>query len=317
MNQSRKYKPEELQELENQSNQFHEALFSKSIDEDTIVKILSNTTNEERQIIRNYYKKSFNHSIESDIISQLNGKLKEVSIDIFDTPYEYDARELHTALNSFTNDDITIVEIFASRPKMHLEIVDIAYKKFFKISLREDIQKQSSKEYSQFLLSLMDLERPIDQTITGKEAYEIANELIMKGLRIYGKDINLFKKVFVEKSREDLIIISRAYYEKNKKSLYDAIDSEVEGKNRRLLKGLLFAIITPAQWFAKKCYKVLQGTGGNYKTLCRILISRSEIDMYAIRDYYFMETNHNINNDIEEEITGAFGQILINLSLKQ
>ena len=314
MNQQREYNKEELKELENKSNIFHQALFDKNVDENNIVDILSNTTNEERQIIRSYYKKKYNHPIQNDINSQLTGKLREITIDMFDTPYEYDARELHTALNSFSNDDITVIEIFVSRPKSHLDIVDLAYKKFFKISLREDIQKQSSKEYSQFLLALMDFERPLEQTITGDEAYDSAKELIKNGLKVYGTDLNLFKKIFVEKSREDLILIARAYYELCKKSLYDAIESEVGGKNRKLLKGLLFAVITPAQWFAKKCCKTLQGQGGDNNTLVRILISRAEIDMYAIRDYYYMDTNNDIKNDIEDD--SAYGQILVNLSLK-
>ena len=93
---------------------------------------------------------TYNHPIQIDINTQLTGKLGEITIDMFDTPYEYDARELYKALNSFTNDDSIIVEIFASRPKNQLELVDLAYKKFFKISLRDDVKKQGSKEYAQF-----------------------------------------------------------------------------------------------------------------------------------------------------------------------
>ena len=302
--------------MQNKSSQFREALFGKSLDENKIAEILSITTNEERQIIRGFYKKAYNHPIQNDINTQLTGKLREITIDMFDTPYEYDARELYKALNSFTNDDNTIVEIFASRPKNHLEIVDLAYKKFFKISLRDDVKKQGSKEYAQFLLAVMDIERPLDQTISGNEAYDTAKELIKNGLKLYGSDINLFKKVFVEKSREDLILISRAYNELNNKSLYDAIEAEVAGKNRKLLKGLLFAVITPAQWFAKKCLKAIKGLGGDNNTLFRVLISRAEIDMYAIRDYYYMESNSDIKNDLEDDANGALGQILVNLTLK-
>ena len=316
MNQQREYTQEELADLQNKSSQFQEALFGKSIDENKIAEILSITTNEERQIIRGFYKKAYNHPIQNDINTQLTGKLREITIDMFDTPYEYDARELYKALNSFTNDDNTIVEIFASRPKNHLEIVDLAYKKFFKISLRDDVKKQGSKEYAQFLLAVMDIERPLDQTISGNEAYDTAKELIKNGLKLYGSDINLFKKVFVEKSREDLILISRAYNELNNKSLYDAIEAEVAGKNRKLLKGLLFAVITPAQWFAKKCLKAIKGLGGDNNTLFRVLISRAEIDMYAIRDYYYMESNSDIKNDLEDDANGALGQILVNLTLK-
>ena len=120
MNQQKEYTQEELADLQNKSSQFREALFGKSIEGNKIAEILSITTNEERQIIRGFYKKAYNHPIQNDINTQLTGKLREITLDMFDTPYEYDARELYKALNSFTNDDNTIVEIFASRPKNRL-----------------------------------------------------------------------------------------------------------------------------------------------------------------------------------------------------
>ena len=106
------------------------------------------------------------------------------------------------------------------------------YKKFFKISLRDDVKKQGSKEYAQFLLAVMDIERPLDQTISGNEAYDTAKELIKNGLKLYGSDINLFKKVFVEKSREDLILISRAYNELNKKVYMMPLSPKLQVKKK-------------------------------------------------------------------------------------
>ena len=162
----------------------------------------------------------------------------------------------------------------------------------------------------------MEVERPTEQSISGNEAYEYAEELKNGELENIGTDVEKFKTVFIDKSREDLILISRAYYERAQKNLYDAIEAEVPGKNRRLIKAILFAVITPAQWFSKKISKALQGLGGDYNTIRRVLISRAEIDMYAIRDYYFMETNNELRTDIQEDNEDAYTQILTNLSLK-
>ena len=47
------------------------------------------------------------------------------------------------------------------------------------------------------------------------------------------------------------------------------------------------------------------------------IITRAEIDMYAIRDYYYMEYNNELRNDIQDEDNeDSYGQILTNLSLK-
>ena len=316
MSQPQEYTQEDLEELQTKSTQFHDAIFENPIIENNIVDIICSTTNEERQLIRGLYKKAYGHPIQNDINSQLKDKLRQLSIDIFDTPYEYDARELHTALNSFTNDDSVIIEIFSSRPSAYLEVVDQAYNNFFKISLKDEIKKHCGGEFGEFLIALMEVERPMEQTISGSDAYEYANKLKSGGLASLGTDIEIFKDIFIEKSREDLILISRAYYDETKKNLYDAIENEVAGKNRRLLKAILFAIITPAQFFAKKISKAIQGLGGDYNTIRRVLISRAEIDMVAIRDYYYMETNNDLKDDIRDDNEDAYGQILVNLSSK-
>ena len=163
----------------------------------------------------------------------------------------------------------------------------------------------------------MDTERPLDQTISGNEAYEIAGEIAKHGSVAYSSNVNLFKQLFLERSREDLIIISRVFYEKEQKNLYDFFEEEnieqkslfdekeeekkVRNKNIKLSKAILFGVITPAQFFAKKIINTLNGFTSDINTLFRILINREEIDMNAIRNYYLKETNSDMIKDIENE----------------
>lgn len=187
-------------------------------------------------------------------------------------------------------DENIIIEIFSTRPKKYLKIVDIAYKNFFNISLKEEIKKKFSKEYSDYLLIIMDAKRPFGQTISKNEAYEIAKEIVKIGIKEYSNNADLFKKIFVEKSRIDLILISRAYYELEKKSLYETILEEnsrqqlinynnekenVQNKKMKFIKELFLAIITPPQFFAQKCSLALKGLKTDVNTLIRILISKS------------------------------------------
>jgi hypothetical protein len=322
MNTNKVYSPGILDELVNKSIQFHNALLEKDkVNEDIISEILSETNNEKRQIIRNNYKKIFKHPIQDDINKQLtenNYLLHDIAINMFDTPYEFEARELKKALSTtIGGDEDIIIEIFASRPKSHLNMIDLAYEKFYKISLKEDIKNKLSQDYSKFLLTLMESDRPEEQTISKEDAYNFAKDLINNGIKQYTIDVNLFKNIFVEKSRKDLILIARAYYELHQKCLYDDIveesvfqkslfddqeeDKKVRNKIIRLIKGLLFATITPAQFFSQKCSHALTGFTSDINTLLRVLILRSEIDINVIRDYYFKETNNDIMTDIKKE----------------
>ena len=307
---------EEVKNLEQMSIQFHDSLFSKKIDENTIVSILSNTSNFDRQIIRLFYKKKFPNLIQKDIQTQLSGDLGKLVLNLFDLPYEYDARELHRSLTSFKKDEKAIIEIIITRPRSHLILVQKIYKKFYDTSLKNDILNLSSKTFAEFIMAIISSSRPSTQTIKINEAYNIAKDIIKNGVKQYGKNVNLFKEVFVDKSREDLILISRAFYELYKKTLYETIHKEISGINKKLIKDILFGIITPAQWFAKKTYKAMKGSGTDTKTLFRVLISRAEIDMDDIRDYYFRDWNTDLKNDIDGDCSGTYGKILMNLSEK-
>ena len=307
---------EEVKNLEQMSIKFHDSLYRKKIDEETIVSILSTTSNLDRQIIRLFYKKKFPNLIQKDIQTQLSGDFGKLVLNLFDLPYEYDARELHRSLTSFSKDEKAIIEIIITRPRSHLTLVQKIYKKFYNVSLKNDILNLSDKTFSEFLITILASNRPSGLTIKPNDAYNIAKDIIKSGVKQYGKNVNLFKQVFVDRSREDLIMISRAFYDLYKKNLYDVIDNEISGTNKKLIKDILFGLITPAQWFAKKVYKAMKGAGTDEKTLNRVIVSRAEIDMEDIRDYYFRDRNTDLRNDIDGDCSGAYGQLLMNLSEK-
>ncbi len=307
---------EEVKNLEQMSIKFHDSLYRKKIDEETIVSILSTTSNLDRQIIRLFYKKKFPNLIQKDIQTQLSGDFGKLVLNLFDLPYEYDARELHRSLTSFSKDEKAIIEIIITRPRSHLTLVQKIYKKFYNVSLKNDILNLSDKTFSEFLITILASNRPSGLTIKPNDAYNIAKDIIKNGVKQYGKNVNLLKQVFVDRSREDLIMISRAFYDLYKKNLYDVIDNEISGTNKKLIKDILFGLITPAQWFAKKAYKAMKGAGTDEKTLNRVIVSRAEIDMEDIRDYYFRDRNTDLRNDIDGDCSGAYGQLLMNLSEK-
>ena len=308
------FSPGILNELLNKTLLFHNTLSEqKDINEKIIEIILNTTKNDERQKIRDNYKKMFHYPIQNDIskIKEKNILLHDITLNMFDSPFEYDARELNKALNNDIDID-TIIEIFCSRPKSNLELIDLAYTNFFDISLREEIKKKLSKNFSEFLLILMDAERSSEQALIKNEPYKIAEEIIKNGIKLYTKDINMFTNTFVKKSRKDLILISRAYFELSKKCLCEDIIEEdnvqnnnsndfEENKILRLIKNILFLSITPAQFFACKCKEALIGPKRNINNLIRILINRKEIDIKMIRDYYFKENKRDIKIDIKND----------------
>lgn len=298
------------------ARQIHDILTKEPVKEGVLVDILNSTDKNLRQKIRSQYKKIYSHPIQNDLSSNLSYKLKAVTKALFDTPYELDAREFHKGLHTLANDDRLLCELTISRPKSYLDIVDKVYEKFFGISLRDDIKGETSGLYTDYLLAIFDNERPRNNTINEQEARNIAKGIKDKGMKEYANNVGLFKELFIKKSREDLIKICRSFNELYGKSLYEEIKDEASGKILRIMKNLLFVTISPSEWFSKKLYRSMEGLGTNIRMLTRCLLIREDIDMDVIRDFYKMYRGIELHEEIDDETSGSYGNILMNLSLK-
>lgn len=308
-----------INELTEKAKQIKKAFNSKQNNEKEIINILKSTNNSQRQIIRTCYKRLYNKPIQNDIKELLTNNFKELCLSMFDTPYEYDSRELYKSLNSDQVNFKIIIEIFSSRSKSHLNIVNQAYEQFFNISLREDIQKKLSNNFSKFLLAMMDTPRREERLLSNDDGYELAKEIKENDSQIFD-DENIFKNIFLEKSREDLILISRAFFELYKINLYEYIKSlkygEFEEKNKKLIKNILFAVISPSEWFSKKLKKALNGENYDLDQLNRIIIYRSELDLNKIKDYYLNEYGRELYQDIQSITEDSYRETLINICIK-
>ena len=306
----------EIEVAKKKGENFYKLLKAKKVDNDAVFKAIIDTTNYERQIMNDYISKTHSMSIIKALELTFSGSLREILIYMFYSPYELDARLLYTALNSFRMDYKLIVEIFASRPKWYLELIDQEYKKLYKVTLKSELEKKKTKNFNKFLLCLFETEREEGPHIDVKEAEKIVEEIFKKGLKAYGTDLELFKKVFVTKSREDFILISRVFYKNNPKkiNLYQACDDQVGSDNRELLKALVYALCHSSHYFGHNIKKAIVGFGTNVKVLNRILALRSEIDMDVIRERYLGETKKDLIEAIKGDTSGDYCKFLCMLA---
>jgi hypothetical protein len=298
------------------AEELYKLLKAKKLDVNAVFQAILNTNNYERQIMNDYIESTQSKSIISLIDSAFKGDLKEILTYMFYSPYELDARLLNTALSSFRTDSKLIVEIFASRPKWYLELIDQEYKKLYKVTLKSVLEKKKNNNFNKFLLCLFETERPEGKHLELNEAEQIVDEMLKKGLKVYGTDLDLFKKVFVLKSREDFILISRVFFKNNpkKKNLYQACDDQVGGDNRELLKALVYSICDSSHYFGHNLKKAIVGLGTNTKVLNRILALRSEIDIDVIRERYLGETGRTLVDDIKGDTSGDYCKFLCMLA---
>ena len=295
----------------------HNMLNEKNINYDSFFSFLLSTTNYERQIIAEEYKSKFIKTIFDDINTQISNKdVKYIVTLLFYNYYELDARTLHKALKEKRNEK-PIVEIFASRPSWFLQIVNDEYKKLYGITLKEELSQEKKSDFISFLQCILVTPRLKTNFIkTEKQAGDVVQEIITKGLKKYGTDVELFKNLFVKNSREDLINICREFkaIDKKKRNLYDAVDDTISKTTRELIKAIIFAVVMPSQYFAHLIKKSIVGIGTDEETLSRVLVERHEIDMDFIRSYYKLETKRELVDDIIGDTSGNYQKITVKLA---
>ena len=295
----------------------HNMLNEKNINYDSFFSFLLSTTNYERQIIAEEYKSKFTKTIFDDINTQISNKdVKYIVTLMFYNYYELDARTLHKALKEKRNEK-PIVAIFASRPSWFLQIVNDEYKKLYGITLKEELSQEKKSDFISFLQCILVTPRLKTNFIkTEKQAGDVVQEIITKGLKKYGTDVELFKNLFVKNSREDLINICREFkaIDKKKRNLYDAVDDTISKTTRELIKAIIFAVVMPSQYFAHLIKKSIVGIGTDEETLSRVLVERHEIDMDFIRSYYKLETKRELVDDIIGDTSGTYQKITVKLA---
>ena len=296
----------------------NDILNKKTLNYDEFFGFLMSTTNYERQIIAEEYKQKFSKTVFEEINAKISNKdTKNIVTLMFYNYYELDARTIHKALKEGKRNEKPIIEIFASRPSWFLQIVNDEYKRIYGITLKEELAQEKKSDFITFLQCILVTPRLKTNFIKNeKQAGDVVQDIISKGLKKYGTDVELFKNLFVKNSRDDLIYICREFkvMDKKKRNLYDAVDDTVPKTTKELIKAIIYAVVLPSNYFAHLLKKSIVGLGTDEETLNRVLVERQEIDMDFIRSYYKLETKRELVDDIKGDTSGVYQQITVKIA---
>ena len=91
------------------------------------------------------------------------------------------------------------------------------------------------------------------------------------------------------------------------------IDSEFSGDIKKLIKTVLYANISPSEYFATRINNAVKGLGTNEKILNRVIVTRNEIDIPIIKQYYKLLYGKDMVEDIKDDVSGDYRNLLVAL----
>ena len=284
-------------------------------DKEAIINLVTSRNNKQRLQIRDEYKASYGRDLIADLKSEFSGHLKDTLIAMFYHPIDFDCLSLRSAMKGLGTDEDTLIEIIATRPGYIIKQIIEKYPILFEgRNLVDDIKSETSGSFRRLLVSLLQGSRSENTEPDIEECEKIAKELYDAGEKKWGSDDSVFNRIFALRSPMEIACISRAYHKITGHTILQAINNEFSGDIKKLLTAVVYAVISPSEFFATKVNKAIKGLGTNDKLLIRIIVSRNEIDMKYIRQYYKQLYKKDMIEDIKGDTSGNYRKILIELA---
>ena len=83
-----------------------------------------------------------------------------------------------------------------------------------------------------------------------------------------------------------------------------------------IMETVVFVMVSPSEYFAKRVNKAIKGVSTDDKTLIRVLVSRSELDLKYIKHFYKKKFNIDIIEEIKSDCSDDYEDLLVELAIR-
>ncbi|TMS08025.1 Annexin A3 [Larimichthys crocea] len=278
--------------------------------EKTLIEVLTQRSNAQRQLIAKAYEKATGRTLVADLEGDTHGDFEDLLVALVTPPAVYDCQEVIKAIKGAGTTESTLTEIFASRSNRQIKALSEAYLAETGRSMIHDLQSEVSGDYGKALLILAEGKRDESTNVDAAKAKADAKALYEAGEKKWGTDEGKFIDILCHRSIPQLRQTLVEYKNISKKTLQESIESEMSGELEKLLVAVVKCVKNVPAYLAERLFKSMKGAGTTESTLIRIITSRSEIDLLDIRAEYKKLFGYTLYSQLESEVSGSFGDTL-------
>ncbi|KTG32159.1 hypothetical protein cypCar_00038465 [Cyprinus carpio] len=241
---------------QNDAAKLKKAIETKGVDEATIVEVIAQRSNAQRQQIKAAYQQSTGNPLADALKKVLKSDFEEVVLAMLMTPPEYDAFEMKRAVKATRSEDCKIddglaksdakalfeagenrvgtvcsvlIDVLTSRSEAQLCKIFQYYGKYSKEGLAKALESELHGNFEDCLMTLV-------KSAWNKPAFFAEKlHLAMKGL---GTNTDTLTRIIVSRSEIDLLKIIQEYKRMYGKTLQEAILKETSGDYEKILLAL-------------------------------------------------------------------------------
>eukprot|EP01114_Cavostelium_apophysatum_P020499 TRINITY_DN688_c0_g1_i1.p1 TRINITY_DN688_c0_g1~~TRINITY_DN688_c0_g1_i1.p1 ORF type:complete len:328 (+),score=109.97 TRINITY_DN688_c0_g1_i1:136-1119(+) len=229
----------------------------------------------------------------------------EAPVTAFDPSGDVDA--LHKSMKGLGTDDKVLSNIIATRSRAQLQVIKQAFEKKHGKSLASWIKGDTSGQYQDLLLALVE------------DKYEYDAKLVNHAIKGLGTNDEELIEVLCTRTNAELAGMKQAYQKLFKVDVEKDISGDTSGDYKNLLLAIVRADrnentnvnVEEARADAEALYKAGEGkVGTNEKVFIDVLTKKSFPHLLAVNQIYSQKTGHSLERAIEKETSFNFGKAL-------
>ena len=286
----------------------------KNKDDNALIKLVISKTNKERLQMKDEYNSTQNSDIIEDLKSAYSGHFKDVLVGLFYSPLDYDCYQIRKAVKGLGTDEEALIEILTTRTSEKIEQMKLRYKEMFPgRDMVEDIKSDTSGSFWTVLKALLENKRNSTTNPDLEDCQNCAQKLYDSGIN-KKNTLETFTEILTQKSKEEIITIGKIYHKMSQSNILADIKNLFSGDTKKLFTGIVFGLLSPSEYFAELVRDAVKGLGTKDTTLLRIMVTRDEIDMPQIKQFYRQKYDKDMVDDIKDDTSGSYRKILVALA---
>ncbi|KAJ8307174.1 hypothetical protein KUTeg_015258 [Tegillarca granosa] len=305
--------PYENFNAEEDAEALRKAMKGFGTDEDAIIKVMGYRSMDQRLEIVKTFKTMFGKDLISELKSETSGGFRQLLVGLCMSAPDFDAMNLNKAIKGLGTDEQVLVEIICTRSNDQIKEFKASYKTMYNKELDADVAGDTSGHFKRLLISLLQANRDESKEFDRNKAKQDAQALYEAGEKKWGTDESRFNVILIQRSYAQLRATFQEYAKLANKDIEDTLKSEMSGD---LLKGMLAVvrcIRSKATHFATELHKAMKGLGTDDDRLCRVLVSRCEVDMVQIKEEFQKNFKQTLGMFIADDVSGDYKKLALAL----